>query len=193
MRLGIADHFGWGVAVTASSDHDVADRRRIELVEPGISPAPMHYESARLDVATTAALVEQVRASIARATSTAFDELEADLSEPIVAISLRTWPADFPTDIAVQRRPPYESRADAVMYREILAELARARGWQVRLYDAKSVIDQAIAALGVRADDVLQGPRTRLGPPWTKDHRVALAATIVSSASPRLAMRTAPS
>ena len=193
MHLGIADHFGWGVAVTASSDHDVADRRRIELVEPGISPAPMHYESARLDVAATAALVEQVRASIARATSTAFDELEADLSEPIVAISLRTWPADFPTDIAVQRRPPYESRADAVMYREILAELARARGWQVLLYEAKSVIDQATAALGVRADDVLQGPRTRLGPPWTKDHRVALAATIVSSASPRLAMPTVPS
>ena len=33
--------------------------------------------------------------------------------------------------------------------------------------------------LGPRADDVLNGPRHRLGPPWTKDHRVALAATVV--------------
>jgi hypothetical protein len=34
--------------------------------------------------------------------------------------------------------------------------------------------------LGARADEVLQGPRARLGAPWTKDHRVALAATVVA-------------
>jgi len=28
---------------------------------------------------------------------------------------------------------------------------------------------------------VLKGPRGRLGPPWAKDHRVALAATVVAS------------
>ena len=33
--------------------------------------------------------------------------------------------------------------------------------------------------LGGRADEVLRGPRATLGPPWAKDHRVALAATIV--------------
>jgi len=180
MRLGIADHFGWAVAVTASDDHDVVDRRRIELVEPGITPAPMHYDSASLDEAATAALVEHVRRSVRRAVSTAFDEVEAALATPIVSMSLRAWPADFPTDIAVLRRPPYESRADAVMYRQILAELAATRGWHVHLYDAKSVVDQAVALLGARADDVLQGPRARLGAPWTKDHRVALAATIVA-------------
>jgi len=180
MRLGVFDHFGWAVAVTASVDHDVIDRRRIELVEPGIIEAPMHYESARLDVAATTALVDQVRASIVRAATTAFEDLETALPEPIVSISLRTWPADFPTDINVLRRPPYESRADAVMYRQILAELAEARGWVVHLYDAKSVVNQAVAILGDRADEVLQGPRARLGSPWTKDHRVALAATIIT-------------
>jgi len=41
------------------------------------------------------------------------------------------------------------------------------------------VVDQAVGLLGERADDVLQGPRARLGPPWTKDHRTALAAAIV--------------
>jgi hypothetical protein len=34
---------------------------------------------------------------------------------------------------------------------------------------------------------VLHGPRARLGPPWTKDHRTALAATVVASASPTTA------
>ncbi len=178
LRLGIADHFGWAVAVTASDDHEVVDRRRIELVEPGVSPAPIHYESHRLDVAATAALVEQVRASVIRAASAALDALP----EPIVSVSLRAWPPDFPDDIAVQRRSPYEARADAIMYRQVLAELAHERGWELHVYDAKAVERQAAGLLGARADEVLHGPRARLGPPWTKDHRVALAATILATA-----------
>jgi hypothetical protein len=179
MRLGIFDHFGWAVAVTASASYEVVDRRRIELVEPGVTPAPIHYDSPRLDLAATTALVAEVCASIARATTTAFDDLASALPEPIESIALRTWPSDFPTDIGVQRRAPYEARADAVMYRQVIAQLARARGWELHCYDAKNVVDEATAILGARADDVLRGPRARLGPPWTKDHRIALAATIV--------------
>jgi hypothetical protein len=179
MRLGIADHFGWAVAVTASADHQVVDRRRIELVEPGVTPAPIHYDSKRLDVTATAALVDEVRASVERASSAALDELTAALPEPVVSMSLRTWPADFPEDIAVQRRAPYEARADAIMYRQVLAELARARRWDLHLYDAKEVLGRAASLLGERAEEVLRGPRETLGPPWTKDHRTALAATIV--------------
>ena len=95
-------------------------------------------------------------------------------------MSLRSWPLDFPTDIAVQRRTPYEARADAIMYRQVLAELAHARNWEVHFYVAKDVIGQANRVLGERAEAVLQGPRATLGPPWTKDHRTALAATIVA-------------
>jgi hypothetical protein len=180
MRLAIADHFGWAVAVTASAEHDVVDRRRIELIEPGLSAAPIHYESRRLDVAATAALVAEVRASVARTASAAFEEIGAALPAPVLSISLRTWPVDFPADIAVQRRAPYEARADAIMYRQELAEVAHARGWEVHLYDAKAVVGQAVRLLGKRADEVLERPRETLGPPWTKDHRVALAATIIA-------------
>ncbi len=180
VRVGIADHLGWAVAVTASDDHAVVDRRRIALVEPGVTEAPIHYESARLDVAATAALVAQVRASAARAAAAAFDEIGAAVGVPIVSISLRTWPPDFPEDIAVQRRVPWEARADAVMYRQILAELADRRGWEVHLYDAKAVEGQAARMLAERAEEILHGPRARLGPPWARDHRTALAAAIVS-------------
>jgi len=180
VRLGIADHLGWAVTVTASDDHEVVDRRRIELIEPGISPAPIHYESRRLDVAATAALVAKARASVVRATAAALDELTTALPAPVRSISLRAWPFDFPEDIAVQRRAPYEARADAIMYRQELAELAHARGWSVHLYDAKAVVGQAAGMLGERAEEVLEGPRATLGPPWTKDHRIALAATIVA-------------
>jgi hypothetical protein len=179
VRLGIADHFGWAVAVTASEKYDIVDSRRIELVEPDVTPAPMHYDSKHLDVAATTALVEEVRASVARASSRSLDELALALPAPIISISLRAWPANFPTDIEVQRRTPYEARADAIMYRQVLSDLAHARGWKVHFYDAKHVIDEAVRLLGARAGDILESPRKVWGPPWTKDHRVALAATIV--------------
>ncbi|MGZ4312375.1 MAG: hypothetical protein ACXVR1_09760 [Solirubrobacteraceae bacterium] len=84
--------------MTSCADHEVVDRRRIELIEPGLSAAPIHYESAR----------------------------------------------------------------------------------EVLVYDAKAVVGQAARMLAGRADEVLQGPRATLGPPWTKDDRTALAATIVA-------------
>ena len=180
VRVGIADHFGWAIAVTASADGEVVDRRRIELVEPGVASAPIHHEGKGLDDAGAAALVAEVRASISRAAGASLDELAAALPEPIASIALRTWSADFPSDIAVQRRVPYEARADAIMYRQVLAELAAERGWAVHLFSAKDVVGQATARLAERAEDVLDGPRARLGPPWTKDHRMALAAAILS-------------
>jgi hypothetical protein len=65
------------------------------------------------------------------------------------------------------------------MYCQVLAECARARGWEVCVYDAKRVESDAVTILGAQADEVLRGPRAVLGPPWAKDHRIALAATIV--------------
>jgi hypothetical protein len=54
------------------------------------------------------------------------------------------------------------------MYRRVLAALARERGWKVHFYAVGDVIELADAMRGA------------LGPPWAKDHRVALAATIVA-------------
>jgi len=156
MRLGVAHHLGWAVAVTASSDHEVHDRRRIELVDSGLPAAPVHHVGG-----------------------------PHALHRPGAPVSLAAWPPGFPEDIAVQRRVPYESRADSVMYRQVLADAARRRGWAVHLYEAKSVEPDATRLLGARAHDVLHGPRATLGPPWSKDHRMALAATVLAgSAAP---------
>jgi len=189
MRLGIAHHYGWAVAVTATPDHEVVDRRRIELIGPGLPAAPVHHEGGAhpmhatgpvLDDGALAALVEEVRDSVVRTTAVALDELQAALPEPITLLAVRGWPADFPDDIAVLRRPPYESRADSVMYCTVLADLARRRGWAVHPYDAGRVEAEAASILGDRAHEVLHGPRATLGPPWAKDHRTALAATVVA-------------
>jgi hypothetical protein len=189
MRVGIAHHLGWAVAVIATDDHVVVERRRIELIGPGLPPAPVHHEGGphrlhrtgpALSDNALAELVAAVRASSTRATTAALEALANSWPAPIDSLSLRAWPADFPQDIAIQRRVPYESRADSVMYCQVLADVARGNGWRVHLYNARHVEDDAAHILGDRADDVLHGQRRRLGPPWTRDHRMALAATVVA-------------
>jgi hypothetical protein len=180
LHVGIYDHLGWAVAVTASDDHEVVDRRRIDLLEPGVPNMPIHHPGQGRSLEEVAALVARVRASAERATAASLDALTAALPGSVTSVHLRALPANFPTDIAIQLRPPHEARADAVMYRQVLAAVATALGWAVEFYDARTAEADAAAILGGRADEVLHGPRDRLGPPWTKDHRTALAATILT-------------
>jgi hypothetical protein len=78
VRVGIAHHLGWAVAVTASADQEAVDRRRIELVEPGVPAAPIHHDAKPLDDEATAALVARVRASALRAASVGAATLHPD-------------------------------------------------------------------------------------------------------------------
>ena len=68
------------------------------------------------------------------------------------------------------------------MYRKALAAAAEARGWDVHWYDARKVLEQVSAALGIEDLDAhfLQLRRS-IGPPWGKDHKVAMAAAIVAA------------
>jgi hypothetical protein len=181
LRLGIAHHFGWAVAVVADDSHCVVDRRRIEMIGAGLPAAPIHHEGGPhemhrrgepLSDDALGELVAKVRASVVKTTAASLDALP----EAIQLISLQAWDANFPTDVATQRRVPYEARADSVMYRQVLDDLARERGWDVQLYNAKTVEDEAARVVG---GDALKAPRRVLGPPWAKDHRIAFAATIV--------------
>lgn len=189
MRVGIAHHLGWAVAITSSGPDGFLDRRRIELVDPELPAAPVHHVGGPhalhatgepVEDAALAALVARVRASAEQAAAAALEDLATSVPEPIRSLSVVAWPADFPDDIAVFRRVPYESRADSVMYRQVLADAAGERGWDVLTYDAKTIEARAAEVLGDRADEILRRPRAVLGPPWTKDHRTAYAATIVA-------------
>ena len=161
-------------------------------MEDGLPTAPIHHVGGPWEEHRTgpppgdaelAALVTRVRAAATRATAVALDDLATAAGGPILSLSIAAWPDDFPTDLATLRRVPYESRADSVMYRQVLAEAAAERGWVVHRYDPRRVEADAAVVLGDRTDEVLHVPRRTLGAPWAKDHRTALAATVLAGAA----------
>ena len=117
--------------------------------------------------------MERVKASAERHAKLALDAVAKTVPTRILGVALRQCP-ELPPTIA-QRITDYRAQnvADWVMYRKALAAAAEAREWAVHWYDAKKVCD------GVDAH--LLELRRSIGPPWGKDHRVAMAAAVVAA------------
>ena len=181
--IGGSDHGGWAVLVTAARDGTLLDRRRVELVGEGLPKIPHHSEGQRLPLDQAVELVERVRVSAERHAALALDAVT--MAAPgIHGVALRERP-QLPPTIA-ERIKDYRAQnvADWVMYRNALASAAEARGWRVHWYDAKSVLGAARLALRVENLDAhfLQVRRT-IGPPWNYDHKLAMAAAIVTASA----------
>ena len=180
--IGVSDHGGWAVLVTAADDGTLLDRRRVELVDEGLPKIPHHSEAQRLPLNEAVALVEQVQASAERHAKLVLDGVAMTVPRRIVGVALRQCPALPPT--IAERIQNYRAQnvADWVMYRKALAAATEARGWAVHWFDAKRVSSAAGEALGVQDfDTYCIRMRQSLGAPWGKDHRVAMAAAIAAA------------
>ncbi|MBK7874708.1 MAG: hypothetical protein IPJ77_02990 [Planctomycetes bacterium] len=180
--VGVLDHAGWAILVTARGDGTVLDRRRIELVDAGLPEMPHHHEGQRLPLEEAVALVARVRASAERNAKARLAELAVAVPTEITGIALRALQPLPPT--VAERITDYRAMcvADWVMYREALAAAAVERGWTVSWFEPKHAVAEAAAALEQDdVDAVLDAPGATLGPPWRKDHKVALAAAIAAA------------
>lgn len=160
---------------------EVADRRRVELVEKGLPALPHHVDGQLVPVGEGVALVERVNASAERCARDVLELLARDVPA-ISAIALRALP-ELPATIE-ERLTNYRARnnADWAMYREALARAARERGWKVAWFDAKRVYADAASALGMKSIDArLREAGKKLGSPWQLDHRMAMAAAIAAT------------
>jgi hypothetical protein len=170
--------------VTVACDGTLLDRRRVELVDDDLPKIPHHSEAQRLPMDEAVALVERVRMSAERRARFVLDGVAVTVPGriTIIGVALRQCP-DLPPTIA-ERIKDYraQNNADWVMYRKALAAAAEARGWAVHWYDAKKVLDAASQALRIKDFDAhfLQ-LRKSIGPPWSQDHKLAMAAATVAA------------
>lgn len=168
--IGISDHGGWAILVTATADGRLLDRRRVELVDENLPSIPHHHEAQMLPMNEAVALVERVRASAEQHARHALDAVAA-VVPGIHGVALRRR-QPLPPTIA-ERLKDYRARnvADWVMYRNALASAAQARGWSVVWFDPKNL------NLGANALQL----RSVVGPPWSQDHKLAMAAAMAAS------------
>jgi hypothetical protein len=132
-----------------------------------------------LPIDEAVALVARVRTS---AETCARKELDA-LPASVGAIAIRKRPKLPPTFAGRIQSYYAQTRADGVMYRDALETAALDRDWRVHEYEAKSVLAEAAAALAFDGDidGWLKEAGRTLGPPWTRDHRLAMAAAIAAA------------
>jgi hypothetical protein len=181
--IGVSDHGGWAVFVTVARDGTLLDRRRVELVGEGLPKLPHHSEGQGLPLDEAVKLVERVRVSAERHAELALDAVTTAVPR-ILGVALRKC-QPLPPTIA-ERITDYraQNNADWVMYRKSLASAAEARGWPVHWYDAKSILETARQALRVENLDAhFLKVRSAIGPPWNNDHKLAMAAAIVTASA----------
>lgn len=179
--LGVSDHGGWAIFITASCNGTLLDRRRVSLVDDDLPKIPQHSECQRLPIDKAVALVERVRASAGRHAVLALEDVARSVPH-ITGIALRKCPPLPPTIAECIQDYRAQNVADWVMYRKALATAAQARNWTVHWYDAKTVPQIAGMALGVPSlDTYFAEVRKTIGPPWTMDHKLALAAAIAAA------------
>ena len=179
--IGVSDHGGWAVLVTVAPDGSLLDRRRVELVDASLPKLPHHHEGQALPIDEAVELVERVRLSAERHAVLALDAVAKTVPD-VLGVALRECPPLPPT--IASRLTDYRARnvADWVMYRQALATAAMARHWRVQWYDAKKVLAAASDVLHVETLDAhFIEVRRAAGPPWNNDHRLAMAAAIVSA------------
>src|ERR1700757_1130248 len=95
--VGVADHNGWAVFVSVSvkdGSPEVVDRRRVELIEPGLPKQPYEHDTVGVNAADAQRVVQEVRDSAVHCAGRALSKLRSSLGTTgeIVSIALRTAP-----------------------------------------------------------------------------------------------------
>ncbi len=189
--VGVADHNGWAVCVTVGVTGGrpvVVDRRRVELVEPGIPSQPYHHETVGMPLVEAERLVARVRRSVLRTTAAALAALRDALPRwEIAAMTLRTPPLAYVPVTVAQAHASYPvmCRADGMMYHDALSTAARHLNLAIVLHEPGDALERAAAHTATPVASVerfLQEAGAALGPPWRKEHRLAAAAALAALA-----------
>jgi len=106
--IGVADHGGWAVLVTADGEGTLLDRRRVELVDEGLPKIPHHSEGQVLPLDESIELVERVQASAERHAKLVLDAVDMAMLGRILGVALRQCP-ELPPTIA-ERITHYRAR-----------------------------------------------------------------------------------
>jgi hypothetical protein len=182
--VGVSDHGGWAVLVTVDAKGNLIDRRRVELIEPGLPRIPHHSEGKSLPIDKAVALIQKVKASAERNSLQVLGALEKELDLRIDGIALRKCP-ELPSTTAECITDYHASNnADWVMYRKALAQAAESLKWSVYWFDQREAFNDAAKILKTdNLETSFAQLRKSIGPPWNQDHKIAFSGALSAQRS----------
>jgi len=188
--VGVADHSGWAALVSVSvkdGSPEVVDRRRVELIEPGLPKQPYEHETVGMRMEEAERLAQEVRDSAVHYAERALLRLRSAIGTKgeIVSIALRTAPLPrLPNTVAEVHASWHATvRADGMLYHDALCTSAASLGVNVDTFSRGEERHRAAAATGTtaeRMDRFLSSLHGILGPPWQQDHQAAAARAIAA-------------
>jgi hypothetical protein len=187
--LGVQMHSGWGVLVAVSENPvEILDRRRIVTADPKIPGAtqPYHFAS-QLELPQQQKHLEHCASSSSRLASTAIEELVRELAARkyriVGAAVLLASGRSLQTLEKILAAHPLIHTAEGEFFRQAVIRACEELQISVTAIRVRDLDEQAKLAFGKNASKLqssIASMGSRIGPPWTKDHKTAaLAATLV--------------
>lgn len=191
--LGVCMHSGWGILVAVSGDPPsvrIVDRRRFEIIDPTIPGAKQPYHHGATLVLTEAEkFLEQCAALSARLAAAVIGEVVQQQTEHghriVGAAILRAAGRTLPALSKILASHPLIHTAEGAFFRNVLTGACEDLKIPTTAIKERELEERAKTAFGTEANRVQQAIAklgASIGPPWTKDHKVAaLAASLVLS------------
>ena len=190
--IGVKDHCGGAMLVALGGEPgapEVLVRERVTLLADPALPDQPYHAAAGLDLSAAGELVarvEQAARTAARDALTAAVRMLGQGGHHVVGLAVDLGAVGagrivLPDELGeVLAKHHYLHGAEGELYHEALAEAAEAEGLPVSRYDFKELGTTATQVLGPGAVERVDGLRSQVGPPWTRDHKdAALAALLI--------------
>jgi hypothetical protein len=187
--LGVQMHSGWGVLVAVSETPlEILDRRRMVTADPKIPGAiqPYHF-AAQLELSQQQKHLDHCASSSSSLAKIAIAELTRELATrdyrivgaAVLLASGRTLPA-LEKILAAH---PLIHTAEGEFFRQAVIRACEELQIPVTAIRARDLDEQAKVAFGKNASQLqssIASMGSKIGPPWTKDHKSAtLAAALI--------------
>ncbi|MFC4111233.1 hypothetical protein [Nonomuraea zeae] len=189
--IGVRDHCGWAMLVAIAGGPgapQVLRRERVSLLDDPALPDQPYHAAAGLPLDSARELIARVeqcaRRSAHDALASAVHQLAQDghdvagiaLDLGAVGAGRMTLPGELAT---VLSKHHYLHGAEGELYHEALVEAARCAGLAVSRYDFKELRGIAARQLGLGVVERVDGLRSQVGSPWTRDHKDAALAALL--------------
>jgi hypothetical protein len=187
--LGVQMHSGWGVLVAVSENPmEILDRRRIVTADPKIPGAiqPYHFAS-QLEPAEQQKHLDHCASSSSSLAKIAIAELLRELAARkyriVGTVVLLASGRSLPALEKILGAHPLIHTAEGEFFRQAViraCEELQIPVTAIRVRDLDEQVKVAFGKTATQLQSIIASMGSRIGPPWTKDHKTAaLAAALV--------------